>query len=87
MDSQPPQENAFDPYEILGVPSDATDAIIRSTFSNKLLSLPRDDNGDPDAGISFWVLLHAKNMLLDPVSRFFYDRQAHAGSCKHHNAI
>lgn len=58
------------PYEILGVPKDATPEAIRAAYLKKAKELHPDAGGDPEA---FAAMQEAYETLSDPDSRAFYD--------------
>jgi len=66
--------NKFDPYAILGIPYDATDAVIKSAFRKASVKCHPDRNpDDPEAAEKFRELTRAKEFLLDPLKRLFYN--------------
>ncbi|CAE7397021.1 unnamed protein product [Symbiodinium natans] len=59
-----------DPYQLFGIPYDATDATIKSTFRKLSLRVHPDRcPGDPAAASRFQQLTQAKDFLLDPYQR------------------
>jgi len=64
----------FDPYAILEIPSDATDAMIKSAFRKMSVKRHPDRNpDDPDAAEKFRELVRAKEFLLSPIKRLIYN--------------
>eukprot|EP00930_Biecheleria_cincta_P008626 TRINITY_DN110140_c0_g1_i1.p1 TRINITY_DN110140_c0_g1~~TRINITY_DN110140_c0_g1_i1.p1 ORF type:complete len:622 (-),score=90.75 TRINITY_DN110140_c0_g1_i1:37-1902(-) len=71
-----PKKPTFDPYAILGVPPDATDAMIKSAFRKASVRCHPDRNpDDPDAAEKFRELTKAKEFLLSPLKRLIYNAQ------------
>jgi curved DNA-binding protein CbpA len=62
---------AFNPYHILGVPREASEAEIRQAFRHKARTEHPDAGGSPDA---FQRLKDAYDILSDPLRRQHYDR-------------
>jgi curved DNA-binding protein CbpA len=67
---------AFNPYHILGVPREASDAEIRLAFRLKARTEHPDAGGSPDA---FQRLKAAYDILSDPQRRQHYDRTGATG--------
>lgn len=68
-----------DPYETLGVPRDASDAVIKKAFRRKAKKAHPDANpGDPTAADGFDRLKKATDLLLHPDRRAHYDRTGDA---------
>lgn len=68
-----PGARDYNPYRILGLQPDATDAEIKSTFRKRSLRVHPDQNSDLDASERFRELVAAKEFLLDPLKRLFYN--------------
>lgn len=60
-----------DYYAILGVPQDATEAVIRDTFAGLLSRFPQDVREQDNP--AYAQILHAYNVLNDPERRATYD--------------
>lgn len=64
----------FNPYKLLGVEHDATDATIKSTFRKASLAVHPDRNpDDPESSRKFRELTEAKEFLLNPFKRRLYN--------------
>lgn len=69
-----------DPYEILGVPRDASDGQIKKSFRSLARQLHPDVNRhDPEAEAKFKEAAEAYEILSDPNRRAIYDRYGHEG--------
>jgi molecular chaperone DnaJ len=69
-----------DPYEVLGVPRDATDQQIKKSFRQLARELHPDVNAhDPDAEEKFKEAAEAYEILSDAERRATYDRYGHDG--------
>ena len=69
-----------DPYEVLGVPRDATDQQIKKAFRQQARELHPDVNAtDPEAEHKFKELAEANEILSDAERRATYDRYGHEG--------
>ncbi len=67
-----------DYYEVLGVPSGATEEDIRAAFRKKALEFHPDRNKSPEAGDRFREVNEAYQVLSDAERRRQYDRFGHA---------
>ncbi|KAI9569918.1 hypothetical protein HD554DRAFT_2019799 [Boletus coccyginus] len=68
-----PEEN---PYDLLGLPQEATDAEIRTAYRARSLKVHPDRNrNDPLAAQKFHALTVASTLLLDPLRRLALDAQ------------
>mmetsp|Transcript_81079 Transcript_81079/g.173353 ORF Transcript_81079/g.173353 Transcript_81079/m.173353 type:complete len:699 (+) Transcript_81079:89-2185(+) len=63
----------FDPYAILQIQPDATEKAIKSAFRKASLEHHPDRNPGPDAAARFREVTRARDFLLDPLKRFFYN--------------
>lgn len=70
---------AADPYQLLGVPRNASAKDIKSAFRKKALKLHPDVNKAPDAAQKFAEAKAAYQTLLDPAQRAAYDGKGTAG--------
>jgi molecular chaperone DnaJ len=69
-----------DPYDVLGVPRDATDQQIKKSFRQLARELHPDVNAhDPDAEEKFKEAAEAYEILSDAERRATYDRYGHEG--------
>ncbi len=69
-----------DPYEVLGVPRDATEQQIKKSFRRLARELHPDVNAhDPDAEDKFKAAAEAYEILSDSERRATYDRYGHEG--------
>jgi molecular chaperone DnaJ len=69
-----------DPYEVLGVASDASEQQIKKAFRALAMELHPDVNAhDPDAEEKFKEAAEANEILSDPDRRATYDRYGHEG--------
>jgi molecular chaperone DnaJ len=69
-----------DYYEVLGVPRNADDATIKSSYRKLALQYHPDRNpGDPTAEEKFKEAAEAYSVLSDAAKRAAYDRYGHAG--------
>lgn len=69
-----------DPYEVLGVPRDASEQHIKKSFRRLARELHPDVNAhDPDAEDKFKAAAEAYEILSDPDRRATYDRYGHDG--------
>src|SRR5438270_6806589 len=69
-----------DPYEVLGLPRDASDQQIKKSFRQLARELHPDVNAhDPDAEEKFKEAAEAYEILSDPERRATYDRYGHDG--------
>ncbi len=69
-----------DPYEVLGVPRDAADQVIKKSFRKLARELHPDVNAhDPNAEERFKEAAEAYEILSDPKRREIYDRYGHEG--------
>ncbi|HTD09722.1 MAG TPA: DnaJ domain-containing protein, partial [Solirubrobacteraceae bacterium] len=69
-----------DPYEVLGVASDASEQQIKKAFRALAMELHPDVNAhDPDAEEKFKEAAEANEILSDPERRATYDRYGHEG--------
>jgi len=67
------ERKKFNPYSILGVAPDATDAVIKSAYRKGSLKVHPDHNPDPSAAAQFRELTEAKDFLLNPLKRLLYN--------------
>ncbi|KAI6116194.1 DnaJ domain-containing protein [Pisolithus sp. B1] len=83
MAPAPPVETDINPYELLGISQEATEAEIRSAYRARSLKVHPDRNRkDPDAARKFHELTNASNLLLDPLRRLALDAQLRLASAK-----
>ena len=69
-----------DPYDVLGVPRDASEQQIKKAFRQLAMELHPDVNAhDPDAEEKFKEAAEANEILSDPERRATYDRYGHEG--------
>lgn len=69
-----------DPYDVLGVPRDADDQVIKKSFRKLARELHPDVNAhDPDAEEKFKEAAEAYEILSDPKRRETFDRYGHEG--------
>ena len=69
-----------DPYEVLGVPRDATEQEVKKSFRRLARELHPDVNAhDPQAEEKFKEAAEAYEILSDPERRATYDRYGHEG--------
>jgi len=64
-----------DPYEVLGLPDDATEEAIRTVYRQLARTFHPDVNSDPSAVAHFREITDAYVVLSDPELRARYDRQ------------
>ncbi|KDQ58510.1 hypothetical protein JAAARDRAFT_57434 [Jaapia argillacea MUCL 33604] len=70
----PDTEIEIDPYELVGVASEATEAEIRKAYRQRSLKVHPDRNPNlPDAARKFHELTQAYELLLDPLRRMAVD--------------
>ncbi|KAF8438036.1 hypothetical protein L210DRAFT_3405222 [Boletus edulis BED1] len=75
-----PEEN---PYELLGIFQEATDAEIRTAYRTRSLKVHPDRNrNDPKAAQKFHALTVASTLLLDPLRRLALDAQLRLAAAK-----
>lgn len=67
------QADKYDPYAILGIPHEATDAMIKSAYRKASLKVHPDRNPDPEAAAQFRELTKAKEFLLNPLKRMMHN--------------
>ncbi|KAI5996288.1 DnaJ domain-containing protein [Pisolithus albus] len=83
MAPAPPTETDINPYELLGITQESTEAEIRSAYRARSLKVHPDRNrNDPDAARKFHELTNASNLLLDPLRRLALDAQLRLASAK-----
>ncbi|CCL98237.1 uncharacterized protein FIBRA_00231 [Fibroporia radiculosa] len=69
-----PEEEDVNPYELLGVTLESTEAEIRTAYRQRSLKVHPDRNrGNPDAARKFHELNQAYELLLDPLRRMALD--------------
>ena len=66
-------------YDLLGVPSDATDADIKKAYRKLAMEFHPDRNPAPEAEAKFKEITEAYEVLRDPQKRAAYDRYGKAG--------
>ncbi|EMD35305.1 hypothetical protein CERSUDRAFT_116104 [Gelatoporia subvermispora B] len=72
MSSNEPED--INPYELLGVTTESTEAEIRTAYRQRSLKVHPDRNrGNPDAARKFHELNQAYELLLDPLRRMAVD--------------
>lgn len=64
-------------YEVLGVPVDASQQVIRDAYREKVKEHHPDVSEDPSAGDTFKAVVQAEEVLGDPEERETYDRLGH----------
>mmetsp|Transcript_82309 Transcript_82309/g.156500 ORF Transcript_82309/g.156500 Transcript_82309/m.156500 type:complete len:637 (-) Transcript_82309:13-1923(-) len=67
------QAEKWDPYKVLGIPHEATDAMIKSAYRKASLKVHPDRNPDPEAAAQFRELTRAKDFLLNPLKRMMHN--------------
>ncbi|KAG6336378.1 hypothetical protein ID866_2698 [Astraeus odoratus] len=83
MAPAPTTEPEINPYELLSVSQEATEAEIRSAYRSRSLKVHPDRNrNDPDAARKFHELTNASNILLDPLRRLALDAQLRLAAAK-----
>ncbi|KAL4067058.1 DnaJ domain-containing protein [Scleroderma yunnanense] len=79
----PSTETEPNPYELLGISQEATEAEIRTAYRTRSLKVHPDRNrNDPDAARKFHELTNASNLLLDPLRRLALDAQLRLAAAK-----
>ena len=73
---------AYEYYDILGVPRDATEAQIKKAFRHKARELHPDVNKAPDAEEQFKQLNEAYDCLSDPNKKRMYDQYGTADAAQ-----
>ncbi|KAI0757193.1 DnaJ domain-containing protein [Daedaleopsis nitida] len=67
-------EEEVNPYELLGLPTEATEQEIKTAYRQRSLKVHPDRNrGNPDAARKFHELHQAQELLLDPLRRMALD--------------
>ncbi|KAH0833926.1 hypothetical protein J3R83DRAFT_11111 [Lanmaoa asiatica] len=75
-----PEEN---PYDLLGLSQEATEAEIRTAYRTRSLKVHPDRNrNDPNAAQNFHALTVASTLLLDPLRRLALDAQLRLAAAK-----
>ncbi|KIJ12153.1 hypothetical protein PAXINDRAFT_14927 [Paxillus involutus ATCC 200175] len=75
-----PEEN---PYKLLDISQEATDAEIRTAYRTRSLKVHPDRNrNDPNAAQKFYALTTASTLLLDPLRRLALDAQLRLAEAK-----
>ncbi|KAI5060333.1 hypothetical protein GOP47_0024753 [Adiantum capillus-veneris] len=74
------------PYDILGVPSTATERDIKRAYRKLALKFHPDVNKAPDAQEKFLSIKNAYQVLVDKKSRSQYDSRKYASSYENKNA-
>ncbi|KAH7886981.1 hypothetical protein F5I97DRAFT_1927259 [Phlebopus sp. FC_14] len=78
-----PAETEPNPYDLLGISSDATEAEIRTAYRTRSLKVHPDRNrNDPNAAQKFHALTTASTLLLDPLRRLALDAQLRLAAAK-----
>ncbi|KIJ62147.1 hypothetical protein HYDPIDRAFT_158380 [Hydnomerulius pinastri MD-312] len=78
-----PAETEENPYELLGVSLEATEAEIRTAYRSRSLKVHPDRNrNDPNAAQKFHALTVASTLLLDPLRRLALDAQLRLAAAK-----
>lgn len=67
------EKEQWNPYAVLGVDPEATDAQIKSAFRKGSLAVHPDRNPNPEAASQFRQLTDAKEFLLNPLKRLMYN--------------
>ncbi|KAG2073118.1 DnaJ-domain-containing protein [Suillus decipiens] len=78
--SEDPEQN---PYDLLGISQEATEAEIRTAYRTRSLKVHPDRNrNDPNAAQKFHALTTASTLLLDPLRRLALDAQLRLQAAK-----
>ncbi|KAG2041131.1 DnaJ domain-containing protein [Suillus americanus] len=76
MPPKTPEDPEQNPYELLGILQEATEAEIRTAYRTRSLKVHPDRNrNDPNAAQKFHALTTASILLLDPLRRLALDAQ------------
>ncbi|KAG0706912.1 hypothetical protein DFH29DRAFT_797586 [Suillus ampliporus] len=83
MPSKAPEEPEENPYDLLGISQEATEAEIRTAYRTRSLKVHPDRNrNDPNAAQKFHALTTASTLLLDPLRRLALDAQLRLQAAK-----
>ncbi|OAX32589.1 DnaJ-domain-containing protein [Rhizopogon vinicolor AM-OR11-026] len=83
MPPKGPEEPEGNPYELLGISLEATEAEIRKAYRTRSLKVHPDRNrNDPNAAQKFHALTTASTLLLDPLRRLALDAQLRLQAAK-----
>lgn len=66
-------EHQADPYDILGIPRDASEALIKRRHRELLAQYHPDKNSDPEAPARYTEIANAYDILSDPQKKRMYD--------------
>ncbi|KAG1865545.1 hypothetical protein DFJ58DRAFT_864754, partial [Suillus subalutaceus] len=78
-----PEDPEQNPYELLGILQEATEAEIRTAYRTRSLKVHPDRNrNDPNAAQKFHALTTASTLLLDPLRRLALDAQLRLQAAK-----
>ncbi|KAG1805352.1 uncharacterized protein BJ212DRAFT_1392444 [Suillus subaureus] len=83
MPPKTPEDPEQNPYELLGILQEATEAEIRTAYRTRSLKVHPDRNrNDPNAAQKFHALTTASTLLLDPLRRLALDAQLRLQAAK-----
>jgi DnaJ family protein C protein 17 len=83
MPPKTPEDPEQNPYDLLGISQEATEAEIRTAYRTRSLKVHPDRNrNDPNAAQKFHALTTASTLLLDPLRRLALDAQLRLQAAK-----